>query len=801
EHYGDRWTINELVEDNLIDYSRVTLPNSAGITEFNKLAAVCETHYVGLIPHFTGTISTAALVHACGSAPNPVYMEMRGDGPEPEAHLPIALDFRDGDVLRWSTTGNGATVERDEEYVPTIYVSAEGAEAWPTVADRRAEFAAHPQVVETRVEQWRRGFRHDAERVLAVDVEAVDAVSTVARQIAAWERAGTLRLYNVDFSPGFRYCLETDTPPETAGDLSTLELAVPPTAFADEGSGITEARIGGEGVSGPPVRVLDAILDRVEARDPDVLILSTARIVPELFETAAEHGIGDVALGRRPGYRQLAGRSTYESYGQVGHSPARYSVPGRAIVDESNTFFYGETNLAGCLDLVERSWKPLQELAWASIGNVLTAMQIREARDRNVLVPWRSWRHERFKTMGQLHDADRGGHTLSPDVGFHEDVHELDFASLYPNIIRTRNVSPETIRCGCHDTEDVPELGYSVCEERGYLPDVLGPLIDDRAAIKAEIREADDPDRRAALQGKSDAIKWILVSCFGYQGFSNAKFGRIEAHEAINAYARDILLTAKERLEAAGWRLRHGIVDSLWVTAREDEESRPLRDVASDISDEVGIDLEYEAAYDWVAFVPLRTSDEGALTSYFGRYADPSDGDDDTAPPDERFKYRGIECRQRSTSEWVASVQEDLIAVLDETRDPAAVCDRLRSHLTVLETGQVDPARLAITNRVSKRLAEYCQHTRNAAALERSAALGLERFPGQDVQYVVVDDEKASRERVRLLSEEPATYDRAFYRERTLRAARSVLAPLGWDRERIEDALAEREDGHLGAFS
>jgi DNA polymerase I len=714
----------------------------------------------------------------------------------------FAIDFRDGDVLRWSTTGDGATVERDEDYVPTIHVTPESADEWPTVADRRAEFAAHPRVVDTRVERWRRGFRHDAERVLAVDLEAIDAVRTVARQIATWERAGTLRLYNVDFSPGFRYCLETDTPPETNGNLSTLEVAVPPTAFADDGPGITEGRVDGERVAGHPVTVLGAILDRVDERDPDVLVLSTARIVPELFGTAAEHEVGDVALGRRPGYRQLAGRSTYESYGQIGHSPARYGVPGRAIVDESNTFFYGETNLAGCLDLVERSWKPLQELAWASIGNVLTAMQIREARDRNVLVPWRSWRHERFKTMGQLHDADRGGHTLSPDVGFHEDVHELDFASLYPNIIRTRNISPETIRCDCHDNDRVPELDYTVCEDRGYLPDVLGPLIDDRAAIKAEIRETNDPDRRAALQGKSDAIKWILVSCFGYQGFSNAKFGRIEAHEAINAYARDILLTAKERLEAAGWRLRHGIVDSLWVTAREDEESRPLRNVASEISDAVGIDLEYEAAYDWVAFVPLRTSDEGALTSYFGHYADPSDGDDDgAASPDERFKYRGIECRQRSTSDWVATVQRDLIAVLDETRDPAAVCDRLRSHLTALETGQVDPARLAITNRVSKRLAEYSRSTRNAAALERSAALGLDRFPGQDVEYVVVDDEKTSRERVRLLSEEPGTYDRAFYHERTLRAARSVLAPLGWDCARIEDALAERADGHLDAFA
>jgi L-alanine-DL-glutamate epimerase-like enolase superfamily enzyme len=66
EHFGDRWDINELVEQRLIDYSRVTIPNVGGITEMVKLAALCETHYVGLIPHFTGPLSEAALVGSSG---------------------------------------------------------------------------------------------------------------------------------------------------------------------------------------------------------------------------------------------------------------------------------------------------------------------------------------------------------------------------------------------------------------------------------------------------------------------------------------------------------------------------------------------------------------------------------------------------------------------------------------------------------------------------------------------------------------------------------------------------------------
>jgi L-alanine-DL-glutamate epimerase-like enolase superfamily enzyme len=111
EHFGDRWEINELVENRLIDYSRVTLPNSGGITEFMKIAALCETHYVGLIPHFTGPIATAALVHACSVFSGPVMMEMTGDGTRAYRYLPQCYDFRNGKL--WPNRRPGLGVEVD----------------------------------------------------------------------------------------------------------------------------------------------------------------------------------------------------------------------------------------------------------------------------------------------------------------------------------------------------------------------------------------------------------------------------------------------------------------------------------------------------------------------------------------------------------------------------------------------------------------------------------------------------------------------------------------------------------------
>jgi galactonate dehydratase len=111
EQFGARWDLNEMVEQHLIDHSRVTIPNCGGITEFLRIAGLCETHYVGLIPHFTGPVSTAALVHACGASSTPVLMEMTGAGPREEAHLPQHFDFKDGKL--WPNSRPGLGVEFD----------------------------------------------------------------------------------------------------------------------------------------------------------------------------------------------------------------------------------------------------------------------------------------------------------------------------------------------------------------------------------------------------------------------------------------------------------------------------------------------------------------------------------------------------------------------------------------------------------------------------------------------------------------------------------------------------------------
>ncbi len=113
EQHSHKWDINELIEGRLIDYNRVSIPNCGGITEYLKLAALCETHYVGQTPHFTGPIGEASLVHCNAAFSGPVLMEMTGtaiDLPH-KFYLPECFDFKAGKLYPNNRPGLGVTFD------------------------------------------------------------------------------------------------------------------------------------------------------------------------------------------------------------------------------------------------------------------------------------------------------------------------------------------------------------------------------------------------------------------------------------------------------------------------------------------------------------------------------------------------------------------------------------------------------------------------------------------------------------------------------------------------------------------
>jgi galactonate dehydratase len=112
EEWGQRWDFHKLIENKDLDYVRCTLPNVGGMTEMLKIAALCETHAVGIVPHFTGPIATAALVHALGPYSGPVLVEIGGNT-RPASYLNEGLEFRKGKLWPNQRPGLGVTLNME----------------------------------------------------------------------------------------------------------------------------------------------------------------------------------------------------------------------------------------------------------------------------------------------------------------------------------------------------------------------------------------------------------------------------------------------------------------------------------------------------------------------------------------------------------------------------------------------------------------------------------------------------------------------------------------------------------------
>src|SRR2546428_12843324 len=122
------------------------------------------------------------------------------------------------------------------------------------------------------------------------------------------------------------------------------------------------------------------------------------------------------------------------------------------------------------------------------------------------------------------------------------------------------------------------------------------------------------------LHGFVTADGTFVGQSFGYQGYKNARFGRIECHEAINAYARNILVRTMEIAESHGYEVVHGIVDSVWL--RPTANADPIEKVREHIAGSIGLPIELEGRYKWIVFLPCKTTGVGALNRYYGLFQD-----------------------------------------------------------------------------------------------------------------------------------------------------------------------------------
>ena len=889
--------------------------------------------------------------------------------------IDIYPEYETNSIVYWVRTKNGVHRFADSSFSPKIFVHSS-----PDRLDELEHALPILGAVKSTERVMKRTWLGEKEReVLDVTIGDYSKVEDVAHTIDNRGRYKDYSLFNVDLRLSQRYfvekrlfpmgLLEFTPKPHMLDDPYEIDYELPPlkgvelNLSAEARRGIPTfddrlkyAKVGNNLIDGPEETILRGIERLLRQDDPDVIYTEDgdAFWIPYLYERSKRLGLPPVKLGRDDDGKcvERKGKS-YFSYGRILYKPPSHKLKGRIHIDRSSSFMHVESGLNGLVDLSRISSVPVQELSRLSPGSAISAMEVNQALRDGCVIMWKKNLPEGFKTAEELVIADRGGFIYEPVVGIHDHVLEVDFTSLYPNIMARFNISPETIMCDCcpEPTRRVPVLEYRICDKNlGLIPRVLKPVVERRTKLKRLIRggtphakiykervdilkgplvtclDADtevpfrrngrydvrtvdylveryannrtgefgirdklelfglDESLRPSLKSAARAFKFpaparmveldmgdsklvltpdhpcyiarkngfgltradhlapgdvlprlpslyssesrngisftksrirsirkaspfsdfvycfgvseplhgfalangfLTHNCFGYTGYRNARFGRIECHESINAYGREILLQASEMAEAHGFEILHGIVDSLWLKGTGDPEK-----FCEHVSGHIGIPLEPEGVYKWLVFLPDRSHGVGVLNRYYGCFEDG------------RLKIRGIEMRKKDSTCLVRDMQNDLLAHFSKASDSQQFIALIPSALAIVEeyiesvrSGTAPLNKLLITRRISQGLGEYQQFNDSVATLMQLDREGFEVNPGEEVRYVVCDcmsKDHGKRVKVDWFISGDEEYDVDFYVDLLLRGVEGMLLPFGYDLEKLSTTFGAK---------
>jgi DNA polymerase II len=544
----------------------------------------------------------------------------------------------------------------------------------------------------------------------------------------------------------------------------------------------------------------------LRVHDPDVLVTEwgDSVLLPSLLRQAQRRHI-TLPLNRDQAPVANTRSRSYMSYGRILFKDSTTTLFGRLHIDTQNSFGADQCQQEGLWELVRVTKLPVQYACRTTPGTGISYMQMEVAWRDGVLIPAQKAEPESPKFPDELLRADRGGLVFSPRLGFFENVAELDFVSEFPSIMAHFNISPETVNCPCcPQAPRVPELGYRVCQRhRGITSRVVERLIAKRQQYKQQA--VAQPALAKSYKQRRDVLKWLLVCCFGYTGYKNARFGKIEAHEAINALAREKLLVAKEAAEQRGYRVLHALVDSLYVqgdrgwgkaetrksksdTRKPDTEfgistSHPdvhhpapstqspapttreaYERLAQEIEQLTGLPLALEAVYRYVVFLPSKQSAEIPVPNRFFCVSEAGE-----------LKVRGLECRRHDTPPLVSRMQSEVLAILAEARDFTTYGAKLREarevyakYVARLVDGRVAPEELVIRKRLTKAPSSYQKNSVTAIAARQLDRAGVKLRPGENIEFIITDANSTftdDRVRAWILWEDWRGYDVEAYRQ------------------------------------
>ena len=359
---------------------------------------------------------------------------------------------------------------------------------------------------------------------------------------------------------------------------------------------------------------------------------------------------------------------------------------------------------------------PIDDIARMGVSQWIRSLLYYEHRQRNALIPKREELQRRSE--GVMSDAVikdkkyRGGLVVEPKEGIHFNVVVMDFASLYPSIIKVRNLSYETVRCAHEECKKnkIPETNHWACSKKnGMTSIIIGSLRDLRVNYYKSLskKETLTEEQRQQYTVVSQALKVILNASYGVMGAEIFPLYFLPAAEATTAIGRYTILETIKKCEAIGIEVLYGDTDSLFIKNPKEEQ---IQRVIEQAKRDHGVDLEIDKVYRYCVL-------SNRKKNYFG------------VTKDGKVDVKGLTGKKSHTPPFIKKLFAELLTVLSEVksvedfeRAKKEISNKITTCAKKVEEREIPLEELTFNVMISKSPSEYVktvpQHIRAAKLLE-----------------------------------------------------------------------------------
>ncbi len=500
---------------------------------------------------------------------------------------------------------------------------------------------------------------------------------------------------------------------------------------------------------GEEEEILSNFLELIEERDPDFLVSpKITRDIEIIMDRSEEEGL-NLSLGR----------------GEPEGKPLHY-IRGRVLV---NLDRYEGMGLAGLCEYTNFSLLPFNLASKWPIGRLIDSRQCYEAYKANVLIPEKGSRSNGCFSLEQILFRDKGGLIFSPITGLHENVAELDFESMFPNIIVKFNVSYETV-----------EPYRVLTREKGFLPRLTEKFLQRRLHYKHLMKKLSKGSlERNWCEQRQEALKMILVAIYGYSGCDLNRFGNIVVYQLINNYSRKILVKAMNKCLKEGFKVIYGDTDSVFIEGEGTTENK-YKELAGEIAKLTGLPIKLKNHYRFLVLLPQEADPETeASRKYYGKLMNGE------------LYIRGIELRRKGYPLYIKRFQRELIELLLKADSKKQVESNVRKAINYVfkkinevKSGKVPVEELILTRGLRKNVTSYRYMLPHV-----SAAMQLEMHGRRKKEVSFIYTCANHFDPLRRIKEasliKDTSHDKRKYIEMVVEAAETILSPFKVKKENL----------------